>query len=84
MHRDEYKEKAHKLGLVEGHIKEQVLTIILYRLDVPLTTFEGSLNCYIENEQTLAKISKVLLQLIDEDNKATFTEFKRKSKTLSK
>ena len=72
-----YETFVQQIDTLENKIKEGILSMILCRLEIQFETFDDSLNHYIEQEQTLATISKVLLQLIEEDNNTTFNEFKR-------
>ena len=46
--------------------------------------FNDSLTHYLDKEKTLTTISKILLQLIEENNNATFLELRRNNCILTK
>ena len=79
-----YEEHIHSLEDIDDKTKETVLSLLLSRLDIPFVVFNESLNYYIEQESTLSMISKVLLQLIEEDQTTTYNHFRKQGKTLSK
>ena len=78
-----YEEYIRTLEDLEDKTKETVLSLMLCRLEVPFDVFNNSLNYYIEQESTLSMVSKVLLQLIEEDQTTTYNHFRKQGKSLS-
>ena len=79
-----YEELIRSLEDIDDNTKETVLSLLLSRLEIPIEVFNESLNYYIEQESTLSMISKVLLQLIEEDQATTYNHFRKQGKNLSK
>ena len=67
-----YEDCIRALEDLEDKIKETVLSLMLCRLEIPFKVFNDSLNYHIEQESTLSMISKVLLQLIEEDQTTAY------------
>ena len=66
---------------MDAKIREEALSIVLYRLEIPFDTFNGSLNYYIANKETSTTaqfnlICQVQEKVGQEDNNATYEELK--------
>ena len=74
---------------MDAKIREEALSIVLYRLEILFDTFNDSLNHYIANKETSTTaqfnlICQVQEKAGQEDNNATYEELKQKGCLLTR